>query len=100
MEEGMDIEVFDVNNTCIQLVMVLKMQQLKNTDIPTLRYENLEDYLSDSLWKADCPRSLHTAINQILSVKAQDIVRFLAREAIVQGRNKDISDFTDLIGGN
>lgn len=100
MEEGMNLEVFDVNNTYIQLVMVLKMQQLKKSDIPTLRYENLEDYLSDSLWKKDCPRSLHSAINQILSVKAQDIVRYLAKEAIVQSKTKNISEFADLIGGN
>ena len=67
MEEEIDLEVFDVNNTC--------------------------------LWKNDCPRSLHTAINQVLSVKAQDIVRFLARNAIVKGSSQDLSEFADLFGG-
>ena len=100
MEEGMDLEVFDVNNTCIQLVMVLKLQKLTKNDIPTLRYENLEDYLTYGLWKKGCPKSLHEAINQVLSVKAQDIVRFMARDAIVRGKSRDISEFTDLIGGN
>ena len=47
----------------------------------------------------DCPRSLHTAINQVLSVKAQDIVRFLARNAIVKGSSQDLSEFADLFGG-
>ncbi len=96
----MDLEVFDVHNTYIQLVMVLKLQQLKKKEIPTLRYENLEDYLETCLWKKDYPRSLHGAINQILSVKAQDIVRFLAKDAIISSRSKDLSEFADLIGGN
>lgn len=99
MEEEIDLEAFDVNNTCVQLVMVLKMQQLKSKEIPSLQYENLEDYLRDRLWKNDCPRSLHTAINQVLSVKAQDIVRFLARNAIVKGSSQDLSEFADLFGG-
>lgn len=96
----MESEVFDVNNTYIQLVMVLKLQKLKKNEIPTLRYENLEDYLTLCLWKRGCPKSLHVAINQVLSVKAQDIVRFLARDAIVRGSTRDLSEFTDLIGGN
>lgn len=92
-------EEFGVDHTLIQLVMVLKMQQLTRQGIPTLRYENLEDYLALGLWKKGCPKSLHEATNQVLSVNPQDIVRFLAKDAIVRGSSCDLSDFTDLIGG-
>ena len=43
--------VFDTENTMIQLVMVLKLTQLKNDQLPSLKYENLEDYLRQYLWR-------------------------------------------------
>lgn len=96
----MEVKEYGVGNTLVQLVMVLKMQQLIRTGIPTLRYENLEDYLLYRLWKNGCPNSLHEATNQVLSVTAQDIVRFMAHDAIVKGSSKDLADFSDLFGGN
>lgn len=92
------METYDVNNTLIQLVMVIKVQELLRSEVPTLRYDNLEDYLNDCLWKNGCPKTLHEAANQILSVEAKDIVRFLARRAMYQYSAADLNDFTDLIG--
>ena len=43
--------VFDTENTMIQLVMVLKLTELRCDQLPSLQYENLEDYLRQYLWK-------------------------------------------------
>ena len=43
--------VFDTSNTMIQLVMVLKLTSLQSNQLPSLKYENLEDYLRQYLWK-------------------------------------------------
>ncbi len=93
-------EIYDVNNTLIQLVMVLKTQQLKRGAIPALRYDDLEAYLARDLWRRSGPRSLHEATDQILSVQESQIIRFLSRQAIVDGAKGKLGDFKDLIEGN
>lgn len=95
----MEIEAFDEKNTLVQLVMVLKLQQLLTSGIPALRYENLEDYLKKCLWKERCPFSLHEATNEVLSIKPNDIVRFMAEEAIHDATNRELYQFAEHFGG-
>lgn len=95
-----EAEVFDVNNTKVQLIMVLKMQQLNRDEMPSLRYDNLEDYLSSRLWKDRLPKTLNQAADQILHVDARDIVRYLSGKAVIQGSKESLDDFADLIGRN
>ncbi|MBR4162124.1 MAG: hypothetical protein IKR11_01300 [Solobacterium sp.] len=96
----MESERFDVNHTLVQLTMVLKLQQLKRNELPSLSYGNLEDYLMDSLWRNGLPASLHEAADEILSVKASDIVRFLSQKAVLDGSRQNLEDFRDVIGGD
>ena len=79
----MSSEIFDINHTLVQLTMVIKLQQLKR----------------NSLWKKNPPGSLHDAANAILSVPADDIVRFLSSRAVIEGAHQSIEDFSDIIGG-
>ena len=96
----MSAECFDTENSLIQLTMILKMQKLKRGPLPSLSYENLEDFLNQSLWRNGAPSSLHEAVDQVLSIEVSDIVRFLSRRAIVDGSKADLKDFTDVIGGD
>lgn len=96
----MDENFFNTSNTLIQLMMVLKMQQLNRTQLPTLTYSNLEDYLNECLWRNGCPLSLHESVNQIINVNANDIVRFLSTKAIIDGSKCNLEDFSDILGGN
>lgn len=96
----MHIEVYDEKNTLVQLVMVLKLQQLLSCGIPALRYENLEDYLHKSLWKERCPFSLHEATNEVLNIKPNEIVRFMAQEALRNASNQELYQFSEHFGGN
>ena len=96
----MPTSVFNTDNTYIQMVMILKMQKLKSEDLPTLNYENLENYLKQSLWKEHQPTSLHEAADQILHVCANDIVQFMALQAMTDGAKADLSDFSDMLGRN
>ncbi len=95
----MNSEKYDINNTLVQLTMVIKLQQLKRNGLPSLNYGNLEDYLACSLWKKNPPGSLHDAANEILSVPADDIVRFMSSRAVIDGAHQSIEDFSDIIGG-
>lgn len=96
----MQSEKFDVNHTLVQLTMVLKLQQLKRGELSSLSYGNLEDFLMESLWKKNTPNSLHEAADDVLSVSASDIVRFLSMRAVVDGSKQNLEDFTDVIGGD
>ncbi|MBQ7991694.1 MAG: hypothetical protein IJM63_09670 [Solobacterium sp.] len=95
----MSSEKIGIENTLIQLTMVLKLQQLKRGGLPSLTYDNLEDYISGKLWLKQAPDSLHTAADEILSIEPEEIIRFLSRQAIVEGSAKKLEDFSDIIGG-
>ena len=95
----MSSEKLDTLNTLIQLTMVLKLQQLKRSGLPSLKYSNLEDYVNEKLWLNQRPRSLHEAADEILAVSIQEMIRFLAKKAITDGAALKLEDFSDIIGG-
>ncbi len=91
---------FTIDDTEIQMTMVVKLHQLQRESLPSLTYQNLEDYLHMSKWRSRNPRSLHTAVDDIMHITASEIVKFLSRQAIVDGAQMNLDDFADLIGGN
>ena len=95
----MRIAQFDIDNTEVQMIMVIKLQQLKRESLDSLTYQSLESYLSEDLFRKHPPRSLHEAAAEIISVKADDLVKYLARKALEDGKRQSLSDFSDLIGG-
>lgn len=95
----MKTERFDVNNIEVQMIMVIKLQQLKREYLDSLTYQSLELYLSEDLFRKHPPRSLHEAAAEIISVKPDDLVKFLARKALEDGKRQSLSDFSNLIGG-
>ncbi|HAE17208.1 MAG: hypothetical protein IKF00_13120 [Solobacterium sp.] len=94
----MGSERFNVNHIQVQMAMVIKLQSLQRDGLPALTYRNLEEYICRNLWADKTPRSLHVAVNDVLSVKAEDIVRFLAKEAAA-ARGSSLEEFSDVIGG-
>lgn len=95
----MNAERFDIENIQVQMMMVIKLQQLKRESLNSLTYQSLETYLSEDLFRKHPPRSLHEAASAVISVKAEDVVRFLARKALEEGKYQSLSDYADLIGG-
>ncbi len=86
-------------STQIKLAIALQLQRLQRESIPTLTYENIEDTLKYLKWKREFPNTLHQAINDILSLSADEIVQLLSSRAIIDGYRADINDFGDLLGG-
>ncbi|MBW9212296.1 MULTISPECIES: post-transcriptional regulator [Terrabacteria group] len=95
----MNKEVFDVNHPSVQLAMVLKLEQMKRTQVPTLSYSDLEDYLTLFIWKNGISDSLTEAVDTIWKIEAKDIIRFLSVQAIREGAKMPITDFSEMIGG-
>ena len=93
------MESLDLKNKQIQLTLMLKLQQLQREQLPGLNYKNLEDVMQKLVWKRNQPKTLHEAVNDILSLSADQIVRFLSKQAIIEGYRQELSEFSDLIGG-
>lgn len=95
----MDRDVFDTKNTAVQMILVLKLQKLQRQSLPSLTYENLVAFIEEGLWKDNAPDSLHEAAKEILAIEPSQIVRYLSKQAILDGAKSKISDFSDVIGG-
>ena len=92
-------ERFDVNNVQVQMALVIKLHQLQRDILPTLTYQNLENYLTDWIWKKRLPRSLNYAVDDVMHISANDVVKYLTVSAISQGQKAKLEDFADLFGG-
>ncbi len=95
----MESKVYDVNNYEVQMLMVLKLLKLQRESIPGLVYQQLENYLTEEVWKKGAPSYLHVAANDILSITATDIVKYLSVRAIKEGSSGKLEDYMDVIGG-
>lgn len=93
------MQQLNVDNKQIQLAIVLKLQQLKREQLPSLEYQHIEDVLFKLKWKNVSPISLHDAVNDILSLSADEVVAYLSKQAIVEGYYQNINEFSDLMGG-
>ena len=81
----------------IQMTMVVKLLSLKRSFNPNFTYEPLEDLVYKEKWKKNKPSLLNEAVNEIMNIKAEELVQFLVKQAIVSSNS--IDDFNDLLGG-
>ena len=88
-----------LENKQIQLSIVIKLQELQRTCNENLTYEEIESYLIDHLWRMQMPNTLHFAVNDILSITADKLIRYLSVKAKKDSYKQNIADFEDFIGG-
>lgn len=93
----MEQEIFDIDNTYVQVLMVVHLQELNRTGQASLSYSDLEDYLAERVWRRGAPLSLHQAADDILKIRVEDIVRFLAGKAATASGS--LADLADMLGG-
>lgn len=96
----MDKQHYDINDTEVQMTLVMKLQQLQRESRTYLTYQNLEEYTMNNLWNHHNPKSLYRAVDDIMRIQANDVVKYLARKTIMNSDEVTLADFTDLIGGN
>lgn len=85
------------NNSHIKTLVIIKLHQLQREELSTLTYQNLLDYLFMKKWKDFLPETLNDIASDVMNIKAQDVVSFLSFQAIVEGKNNDLDDYSDLI---
>lgn len=87
------------SNKEIQLAMMLKVQQLKREDLPTLTVRHLKQTLNQLVWKHKQPTNIHNAINDIMNLDVATIVSFLSINAIQEGSKMNMEDIKDMMEG-
>ncbi len=90
----------DIGSPLIEVAIVLKLQQLQREQLNSLTYQHIEDTLSKWLWKFKRPTCLSEAVNDILSISANEVVLFLTNQAIIEAKEKSVSEFCELWGGS
>ncbi len=85
--------------TYIQMAMVLKLSMLRRNSNPNFTYQNIENVMYNEVWKKKEPSLVSEAVNDIMKLTAEDIVKYLSKQAIIDGKSKRIEDFEDLLGG-
>ena len=93
------IEPFLMNNKHIKLAIALKTSQLKRDELSSLTYQHVESALLGMKWSKQEPQSVHEAIDDILKLNANEVVRYLSNQAVIIGSQMKLQEFTDLIGG-
>lgn len=88
-----------IHNRNIRFCIALKTNQLRREQLSSLTYQHVESALIGK-WKFEKVHHLHEAVNDILSLNANDVVVYLSAEATMLGRNYSINDFDDLFGGD
>jgi len=88
---------FMYDNSQIRIVLLLKLNQLKREELPTLSYQNLVDYLFSVRWKNALPENLNDITTDIMAIKAEEVVSYLSYQAIVDSKKHTLNDFDDLL---
>lgn len=84
----------------IELTISLKLGMIQKNSLPNLSYEQLKQALMAMKWKSGMPAKLHDIIDDIMSIKEDEIVAYLAKKAVIDGRKKSLADFAYMVGGN
>lgn len=91
---------FFLMNEEIELTIALKLGMIQKNSLPNLSYEQFKLALVAIKWKAGMPTKLHDIIQDIMSCKEDEIVAYLAKKALIDGRKKSLADFAYMVGGN
>ncbi len=90
---------FFLMNEEIELTIALKLGMIQKNSLPNLSYEQFKQVLVANKWKAGMPTKLHDIIDDIMSIKEDEIVAYLAKRAVIDGRKKSLADFAYMVGG-
>lgn len=89
----------DVFSTQIKLTILLKLGQIQSETLPGLSLEQFENALWKIKWAEGHPKHLHQIIDDIMTLKTEEIVSYLSQQAVIESRHQTLSDFSNLFGG-
>lgn len=82
-----------------ELMMTLKLQQLHRQGLQGVTIQDLSRIFTQFIWKQKKPARLSDAVNQILNISMDDIVRYLALDSQIQGKKSSLEDYVYMFKG-
>jgi hypothetical protein len=89
----------DVFLTQIKMTMTLRFGMIQSESLPNLSYDQFVSVLWKVKWSEGYPKHLYQIIEDIMSIKAEEIVLALSTQAVIDGRYQTLNDFSTLFGG-
>lgn len=90
---------FSLNSKEIELAITVKWAQLCFDELRSLTFEQVKRSIFALYWKRKQPISLAEALNDIMKLKASEVVAFLANEAIQVGSTLNLEECKAFVGG-
>lgn len=84
------------NDKNIALTIALKYNQLKRDSLENLEIKQFVHYIFDHKWRKETPETVPLAVVDIMESDADNIVAYLSKFAIVEGKHKTLGDYNDL----
>ncbi len=89
----------DVFLTQIKMTITLRLGMIKSESLPHLSYDQFVSVLWKVKWSEGYPKHIHQIIEDIMSLKAEEIVMVLSTQAVIDGHHQTLNDFSTLFGG-
>ena len=81
----------------INFIVHTKAFEFENEGIQKVNADDIKSFLLEVKWKNRTFIEYCDAVDDIMSLQFSDVFDFLRAKVIVDARNKDLSDFNDLI---
>lgn len=88
-----------INSEEIRLAIFLKINQMRREELRSLKYTHIIQMLFRFVWNNTLPKNLNEAVNDIMNLKANEIVALLHTLALIDGSNMSKDKIEDIIGG-
>ncbi|MGB4985355.1 MAG: post-transcriptional regulator [Erysipelotrichaceae bacterium] len=83
----------------IETALALKLINLQRNNLSTITMTDLKNALFKSKWKGEVPENLNQAIDDIMKIKASEIVNYITNDVQVSSLDTSIEDYSDLLRG-
>ncbi|MFV0382205.1 MAG: post-transcriptional regulator [Breznakia sp.] len=88
------------DNRYIVLALHLKTNQLQREHLQSIHYQQVSNTMINFIWCGKTFISMNRAINDIVHLKIQDVVSYLANEAIIQGARMKFDNVENILKGD
>lgn len=83
----------------LHLSIALRLGMIRKESLPQLSDDQFYEALWGLKWKAGIPMKFHEIIDDIFQLKADEIVAFLSKKTIIDGRSKNLNEFASYFKG-
>ncbi|NLL74874.1 MAG: DNA-binding protein [Erysipelothrix sp.] len=80
----------------LNLLLTLKLRQLHANNLTGVSIEDLRRMLVNYVWRKKRPMRLSDMVNDVFSIRDEEVIRWLASESRIEGYHSSLSDFTHL----